>query len=49
MQNQVQIFKSKEFGKVRLVEQDGQPWWILRGLEAQTLCRHNTIQPSKFN
>jgi len=30
MQNQVQIFESKEFGKVRVVEQGGQPWWVLR-------------------
>ena len=30
MQNSVQIFESEEFGKVRVVEKDGQPWWVLR-------------------
>ena len=30
MQNSVQIFESEEFGRVRVVEKDGQPWWVLR-------------------
>ena len=30
MQNQVQIFESNEFGTVRVVEQEGQPWWVLK-------------------
>ena len=28
MNNQMQIFKSKEFGKVRVIEKNGQPWFI---------------------
>ena len=30
MENKLQIFESKEFGKVRVLEIDGQPWWVLR-------------------
>jgi len=30
MQNKVQIFENQEFGKVRVVEVDGQPWWVLK-------------------
>jgi len=29
MQNQVQVFQNEEFGKVRVIEKDGQPWWVL--------------------
>ena len=28
MQNQVQIFEHRDFGKVRVLEIDGQPWFI---------------------
>jgi hypothetical protein len=28
--NQVQIFENKEFGQIRIVEKDGQPWWVLK-------------------
>lgn len=30
MENKLQIFESEEFGKVRVLEIDGQPWWVLR-------------------
>lgn len=30
MDNQLRIFESKEFGKIRVVELDGLPWWILK-------------------
>jgi prophage antirepressor-like protein len=30
MQNQVQIFQNEEFGEVRVIQKDGQPWWVLR-------------------
>ena len=30
MNNQIQIFENKEFGKIRVVEIDGQPWWVLK-------------------
>jgi len=30
MQNQIQIFENEEFGKVRVIQRDGQPWWVLR-------------------
>ena len=30
MQNQIQIFENKEFGKVRVIQRDGRPWWVLR-------------------
>ena len=30
MQKNIQIFESAEFGKVRVVQKDGQPWWVLR-------------------
>ena len=28
MQNQVQVFQSEEFGKVRVIEKDGHPWFV---------------------
>jgi len=28
MKNQLQVFESKEFGKIRVIEKDGQPWFI---------------------
>lgn len=28
MQNQLQVFENKEFGKVRAIEIDGQPWFV---------------------
>ena len=30
MQNQIQIFKSEEFGRVRVVQNDGEFWWVLK-------------------
>ena len=30
MQNQIQVFQNEEFGKVRVIEKDGQPWWVLK-------------------
>lgn len=30
MQNQLQVFENEEFGKVRVLEIDGAPWWVLR-------------------
>lgn len=30
MENKLRIFESEEFGKVRILEIDGQPWWVLR-------------------
>lgn len=30
MNSQVQIFENKEFGNIRVVEKDGQPWWVLK-------------------
>jgi len=29
MLDKVQIFENQEFGKVRVVDQDGRPWWVL--------------------
>ena len=29
MQNQIQIFENHDFGIVRVLEKDGQPWWVL--------------------
>lgn len=29
-QNEIQIFENKEFGEIRVIEIDGQPWWILK-------------------
>ena len=28
MQNQPQVFENKEFGKIRVIEKDGQPWFV---------------------
>ena len=28
MQNQLQIFENREFGKIRVIEKDGQPWFV---------------------
>jgi len=28
MQNEIQVFQSKKFGKVRAIEKDGQPWFV---------------------
>ena len=30
MENKLQIFENEEFGKVWVLEIDGQPWWVLR-------------------
>jgi prophage antirepressor-like protein len=30
MQNNIQVFENQEFGKVRVINIDGQPWWVLR-------------------
>jgi len=32
MENQVQLFESEEFGRIRVVEVDGQPWFILKDI-----------------
>jgi len=29
MQNKIQIYDSPDFGQIRVVELDGQPWWVL--------------------
>jgi len=29
-QNNIQIFENKEFGKIQVIEIDGQPWWMLK-------------------
>ena len=29
MQNNIQIFRNKEFGEVRVVDVKGEPWWVL--------------------
>jgi len=29
MNNHLQVFENQEFGKVRVIEIDGQPWWVL--------------------
>ena len=28
MQNQIQVFENKEFGKIRIIEKDGHTWFI---------------------
>ena len=28
MENKLQVFQNKEFGKVRVIEIDGQPWFV---------------------
>ena len=30
MNNQIQVFENKDFGKVRVIDVDGQPWWVLK-------------------
>lgn len=30
MQNTIQVFENQEFGKIRVIEKDGQPWWVLK-------------------
>ena len=30
MQNQIQIFENEEFGQVRVIQQEGVPWWVLK-------------------
>lgn len=32
MQNNIQIFESSEFGKVRVVQIEEQPWWVLKDI-----------------
>ena len=57
MQNQVQIFTNKDFGRVRVIQRDGQPWWVLRdvckalGLSNPTVvaARLDTDEVTKFN
>jgi len=29
MQNTIQVFEHSEFGNVRVIHIDGQPWWVL--------------------
>lgn len=29
VKSHMQTFENKEFGQVRVIEQDGQPWWVL--------------------
>jgi len=57
MQNQIQMFESKEFGKVRVIQKDGQSWWVLRdvckaiGLSNPTIVatRLDADEVTKFN
>ena len=30
MEQKIKIFENEEFGKVRTVIKDGEPWWILK-------------------
>ena len=30
MQHQIQMFQNEEFGQIRVIEKDGQPWWVLK-------------------
>lgn len=29
MQSNIKLFENQEFGKVRVIQKDGQPWWVL--------------------
>ena len=39
--NELQIFKSPEFGEIRTVTRDGQPWFV-----AADVCRALEIDPT---
>jgi len=43
MQNNIQIFESTEFGTVRVVEENGQPWWVLKDV-----CKALDIENPRF-
>jgi prophage antirepressor-like protein len=30
MQDKIQVFENQEFGQIRIMEIDGQPWWVLK-------------------
>lgn len=30
MENNIQVFENSEFGSVRVVEQNGEPWFVAR-------------------
>lgn len=55
--NELQIFESPEFGKIRAIERDGEPWFVAadvcRALElantTMTLDRLDEDEKSKFN
>ncbi len=32
MENKIKIFENEEFGKVRTVVKNGEPWWILKDI-----------------
>ena len=32
MKNQLRIFESEDFGTIRVVEIDGEPWWVLKDM-----------------
>ena len=32
MQNNIQIFESKDFGSVRVIQKDTHPWWVLKDI-----------------
>jgi prophage antirepressor-like protein len=29
MQNKIQVYENNQFGSVRVIDMDGQPWWVL--------------------
>ena len=49
MKNQIQVFQSEEFGKVRVVEKDGQPWWVLKDVCSALGLRNPTIVASRLD
>jgi len=46
---QMQIFKNEEFGKVRVIEKDGEYWWVLRDVCKAVGLSNPTIVASRLD
>ena len=49
MQNQIQVFQNEEFGKVRVLEKDGQPWWVLKDVCAALGIRNHKMTAQRLD
>ena len=43
MEDNIQIFENPEFGSIRIIEQNGEPWFVARG-RCGTAGVHQTLK-----